>query len=691
MNTIKSAALILILLCSASLPAATIHVPADHPTIQEAVDAAADDDTILVADGTWEGAAVSGRRLSIVSENGPDACLVSHTDTGFALSTNSAVTVEGFTVSGKGVGIVANGNCLITNCIITWNWEGGIVLDDSRATIRNCVISTNLNTWFGGGGIHAWNDFTAENCLFYDNSSWYDPFYEYYGGQGGAIWCTFSSPTIINCTFIDNDATNGGGAIASSQDHAAAAGSRAGERGGDVITLENCIFWSNSATLGDELYMTWGARAVVSYSAIDGGSGSIHGSYSFGPGVITGDPSFVTGSLGDHFLSQRAAGQGVDSRCVNAGNPATPLLQGTTRTDLVPDSGIIDMGFHYLEPSEPEPPSAFLATGPGPAAGNHPLVRVFPPEQGATHIAQWPAYGASSYGVNVTTGDLDGDGSSEIVTGAGPGAVYGPHVRAFTPEGEAVDGLSYLAYGTHKFGVNVACGDLDGDGRDELVTGAGPGAVFGPHVRGWNYDAAAVWPISGVNFFAYGTPRWGVNVAAGDIDGDGFDEIVTGPGPGDIYGPHVRGWNVDGGAVTTITGVNHLAYGTNRKGVRVACGDVDGDGIDEIVTAPGPSPVFGAHIRGWDYDGGSLNEIPGIDFFAWEPSESMYGATVTAFTDLNNDGRAEMVCGQGPDPVAHTPLKVFTYNGTNTSPLFDLDAYGDGGLTHGVNGAAGTH
>jgi hypothetical protein len=264
-------------------------------------------------------------------------------------------------------------------------------------------------------------------------------------------------------------------------------------------------------------------------------------------------------------------------------------------------------------------------------------------------------------------------------------------VRAFTPGGETVPGLSFLAYGTNKNGVNVACGDIDGDGRDELVTGAGPSIVFGPHVRGWDYDGSAVTPISGVSYFAYGTPRWGANVAAGDIDGDGVDEIVTGPGPGLIYGPHVRGWDVDGGVVSAISAVSYLAYGTNIKGVRVTCGDVDGDGIDEIVTAPGPALAFGAHIRGWDADGGEVVQIPGINFFAWDPSEGKFGATVSALVDLNGDGRTEMVCGQGPEPSAGTPLKVFSYDGDATTLLFDFDGYGDLGLTQGINGVAGVY
>jgi len=272
-----------------------------------------------------------------------------------------------------------------------------------------------------------------------------------------------------------------------------------------------------------------------------------------------------------------------------------------------------------------------LVTGPGPGADHPPLVRAFTGYGTPVEQVAFTAYGVDKFGVNVACGDLDGNGTDEIVTGAGPGAVFGPHVRGWAAGDDgvsAVPGVSFFAYGTNKFGVNACCGDIDGDGMDEIVTGAGPGAVFGPHVRGWNVDGGAAAAIPGISFFAYGTLKWGVNVTCADIDGDGVDEIVTGAGPGTVFGPHVRGWNYDGSTLASIPGVSYLAYGTNQHGVRVAGGDVDGDGIDELITTPGPGVVFASHVRGWNYDGGTLAAIPSISFLAWDGSV-LYGADAT--------------------------------------------------------------
>jgi len=275
---------------------------------------------------------------------------------------------------------------------------------------------------------------------------------------------------------------------------------------------------------------------------------------------------------------------------------------------------------------------ASIVTGPGPGTDHPPLVRAWAADGSAVPGVEFLAYGVDAWGVNVACGDIDGDGYDEIVTGAGPGAVFGPHVRGWNVDGgtaAAMPGVSFLAYGTPRWGVNATCADIDGDGYDEIVTGAGPGAVFGPHVRGWNVDGGAAAPIPGISYFAYGTLKWGVNLAGGDIDGDGIDEIITGAGPGAVFGPHVRGWNYDGGSLAAIPAVSFFAYGTNQFGVNVSAADVDGDGIDEIITSPGPGPGFTAHIRGWNYDGLAIAAIPSLSFRAFDDT-SYDGGAVTA-------------------------------------------------------------
>src|SRR2546425_1179896 len=133
-------------------------------------------------------------------------------------------------------------------------------------------------------------------------------------------------------------------------------------------------------------------------------------------------------------------------------------------------------------------------------------------------------------------GDVEGDGRAEIITGGGPGG--GPNVRVFRSGGRLVAG--FIAYDPgFRGGVFVAAGDVDGDGRAEIITGAGPGG--GPNVRVFRGDGT---PLS-TSFMAYDPGfRGGAFVAAGDVDGDRRAEIITGAGPGG--GPHVRGFHGNG-------------------------------------------------------------------------------------------------------------------------------------------------
>jgi hypothetical protein len=180
-------------------------------------------------------------------------------------------------------------------------------------------------------------------------------------------------------------------------------------------------------------------------------------------------------------------------------------------------------------------------------------------------------------GVRVAAGDVTGDGVPDLVAGAGPGG--GPHVKVFDgATGEVV--RSFLAYDpAFRGGVWVATGDCDGDGVAEVVVGAGEGG--GPHVRVFGRDGAVVREV-----MAYDPAfRGGARVAAGDVDGDGKADLVVGAGVGGAA--HVKVFDGTTGAEAR----SFLAFAPDlTDGVYVAAGDCDGDGLADIIAGAGGSP-----------------------------------------------------------------------------------------------------
>src|SRR5581483_8233383 len=124
--------------------------------------------------------------------------------------------------------------------------------------------------------------------------------------------------------------------------------------------------------------------------------------------------------------------------------------------------------------------------------------------------------------LSVATGDVNGDGTSDIVVARGYGA--SPTVDVYNGKTFAQIGTGFDAFPSAFIGgVSLAAADVNGDGKADIVVGAGPGG--GPNVKvvdGTNDNVL-------MSFFAFDpTYMGGVSVASADVNGDGKADIAVG-------------------------------------------------------------------------------------------------------------------------------------------------------------------
>lgn len=274
------------------------------------------------------------------------------------------------------------------------------------------------------------------------------------------------------------------------------------------------------------------------------------------------------------------------------------------------------------------PQEHYLAVGP--AKNYSPRVKVY--DIDFKIVKEFDAYASNfKLGVNVSLGDVDADGLAEMVTGTGPLAA--PQVRVFTPAGKLK--YQFFAYPQNfRIGVSLATGDLDGDGREEIIVA--PQARGGPQIRIFKYQPATKTFTVYKQFFVYPTTfRLGLNLASADLDNDGRAEILV--APISVGGPHVRVFSVDPVKNELKLRSQFFAYAINFfGGVNLATGDVDNDGLKEIITGTGAGGA--PHVRIFDMKGR-------VKYQYFAASTNFRGGIDVASFDYDLDGADEILTG----------------------------------------------
>ncbi len=206
-----------------------LRVPSQYPTIQSAIDAASNGDTVLIADGVYTGPGnknldFGGRAITVESENGRENCIIDCEQDGRGFHFRNG---EGQDSAMKGLTVR---NAFVDETSANGPFGGAVLCESSGPAIIDCEFAASWAresslSYGGGGGVACLGGTTTiRDCAFEECS----------GGDGGAILLQDSDATIESCTFRSCHACNGGGiAVLDS-----------------AVTINRCVFDGNNGSRG---------------------------------------------------------------------------------------------------------------------------------------------------------------------------------------------------------------------------------------------------------------------------------------------------------------------------------------------------------------------------------------------------------------------------------------------------------
>jgi hypothetical protein len=226
--------------------------------------------------------------------------------------------------------------------------------------------------------------------------------------------------------------------------------------------------------------------------------------------------------------------------------------------------------------------------------------------------------------------------------------------------------LRFRPFGVTKFGLSVGAGDIDGDSVDDLVVARRTGTSREVRVYGSNGKLKGrflAYPVGSGN---------GVALAVGDVNGDGRDDIVLGPGAG-----RVRLW-----AYTFVPSRNRFyllgRYASTRTlgtgGLALAVGNLTGGPAEEVVMASGSGGTATVRVLRFD---ANRNRLVSVREF--RPYGSRFNHAVSvAVGEVTGDARPDIVTTPGPG--TSVLVRVFTVNGTRQRQFYGADRKYQGGV-----------
>jgi hypothetical protein len=384
-------------------------------------------------------------------------------------------------------------------------------------------------------------------------------------GEGGGLFIAGGSVNLFSGTIADNEALNslGGGAGVAGSGAPVAGIGMSGQGGGvfvgaGIFTPINTLFGGNAAlnTAGvpasGNAPDCFGNLTNSSHNLIQDGTGSnlapafpdANGNM-VGSGAAPVNP--LLGPLADNGGQTQTHALFAGSPAIGAGTAVG--LPSTDQRDFFRTAP--DIGAYAVNASPPAPP---ITSAPGTTFAGSPAA----PTQTVATPTQAPAE------------------VHYFASGAGPGAA--PQVNVYNAATGALVTSFYGLPASFTGGVRVAVGDVNGDGTDDIICAAGPGAA--PQIT--VYDGKTFQPF--MSF--YGLPvgfTGGCFVAVGDVNGDSFADIIVSADCGG--GPQVT---ITSGKDGTMLASFYATAPTFTGGIRVACADLFGTGHADVIAAAGP-------------------------------------------------------------------------------------------------------